>query len=427
MSAAFPPPASVEVTRLANGLTVATDRIDGVESAALGVWVGTGARSETAATNGVAHLLEHMAFKGTNTRSAAQIAGEIEDVGGHLNAYTSREVTAYYARVLKEDAPTAIDILADILLRSTFDATELDRERDVILQEIGQASDTPEDVAHDAFQLAAFPDQPVGRPILGAPEIIRTIPREAIVDYMSARYRPNAMVVSAAGAIDHGRFVEMAERLFGDMTTGEAPAIEPAAYKGGEQRILKKSEQAHLFFGLPGPAFGADEYYAGHVFSTLFGGGMSSRLFQEVREKRGLCYSIYAFMSALTDAGMIGVYTGTDGAQAGQALELTIRELKDVAGAAGQAEVDRAKAQLRASMLMSRESTSMRAEQLAQQLLIHGRPMAPEEVRARVDDVDAAAVSAVAERALAGPATLSLVGPVKDAPDVASLEAAMAA
>ncbi len=418
---------SVQVTKLSNGMTVATDRIDGVESAALGVWVGTGARAETKETNGVAHLLEHMAFKGTARRTASGIASEIEAVGGHLNAYTSREVTAYYARTLKEDAPLALDILADILLNSTFDATELDRERDVILQEIGQANDTPEDVAHDAFQLAAYPDQPVGRPILGAPEIIRTIPREAVVDYMAGRYKPGAMVLSAAGAVDHDAFVRMAEQLFGAMTPGDQPTPEPATYLGGEQRISKKSEQAHIFFGLPGPEFGADDYYAGHVFSALYGGGMSSRLFQEIREKRGLCYSIYSFMSAMTDSGMFGVYAGTDAAQAGLALELSIDELKSVADKAGDDETDRAKAQLRASLLMSRESTSMRAEQLAQHLIIHGRPLPPEEVRERVDAVDAAAVSAMAAKALAGPATLALVGPVRKVPALAKLQARMAA
>ncbi len=418
---------SVDVTRLANGLTVATDRIEGVESAALGVWIGSGARAETAATNGVAHLLEHMAFKGTARRTAAMIAGEIEDVGGHLNAYTSREVTAYYARVLKEDSPLALDLLADILNNSTFDPAELDRERDVILQEIGQANDTPEDVAHDAFQLAAYPDQPAGRPILGAPEIIRSIPRDAVVDYISARYKPGAMVVSAAGAVEHDKFVEMATRLFGDLPAGVAPAQDPAVYRGGESRIVKDSEQAHVFFGLPGPAFGADDYYAAHVFSALYGGGMSSRLFQEIREKRGLCYSIYSFLSTMMDSGMIGIYTGTDGAQAGQALELSIDELKAVASSVGQEETDRAKAQLRASLLMSRESTATRAEQLAQQLLIHGRPLPPEEVRASVDAVDRAAVRDIAAKALSGPATLTLVGPVEGAPSLAELKARMIA
>lgn len=418
---------SVTVTRLDNGLTVATDRIDGVETAALGVWVGTGARAETAATNGVAHLLEHMAFKGTARRSAAGIASEIEAVGGHLNAYTSREVTAYYARVLKEDSALALDILADILLNSAFDPTELDRERDVILQEIGQANDTPEDVASDAFQLAAYPDQPAGRPILGAPEIIRTIGRDAVVDYMAARYKPQAMVVSAAGAVDHAKFVAQAETLFGGLAPGVAPAIEAAEYRGGEQRIIKDSEQAHVFFGLPAPAFGDDDYYAAHVFSALYGGGMSSRLFQEIREKRGLCYSVYSFMSALTDSGMLGVYAGADAARAGETLRLAIQELKSVASGAGVDETDRAKAQLRASLLMSRESTAMRAEQLAQQILIHGRPLATEEVRAKVDAVDAAAVSAVAEKALKGPPTLALVGPEADAPDLAALKATLAA
>ena len=418
---------TVDVTRLANGLTVATDRIDGVETAALGVWVGTGARAETAANNGVAHLLEHMAFKGTAKRSAAQIASEIEDVGGHLNAYTSREVTAYYARVLKEDSALALDVLADILLNSTFDAAELDREREVILQEIGQANDTPEDVAHDAFHAAAYPDQPVGRSILGEPDIIRAIGRDAVIDYISGRYLPGAMVVSAAGAVDHDTFVAMATRLFGGMAPGPAPLLEPALYKGGEKRIVKASEQAHIYFGLPGPQYGADDYYAAHVFSALYGGGMSSRLFQEVREKRGLCYSIYSYLSALADSGMFGIYAGTDGAQAGQALEVAIDELKSVAMSAGVGETNRAKAQLRASLLMSRESTSMRAEQLAQQLLIHGRPLSTEEVRAKVDAVDPAAVSAVAAAALAGAPTLALVGPVEGAPSLAALTARLAA
>ena len=312
---------TVDVTRLKNGLTIATDRINGVESAALGVWVGTGARAETASTNGVAHLLEHMAFKGTSRRSAADIAAEIEDVGGHLNAYTSKEITAYYARVLKEDISLALDILADILKNSVFDSVELDREREVILQEIGQAADTPEDVAHDAFQAAAYPGQPVGRPILGAPEIIRTIPRAAIVDYMSSRYKPGSMVLSAAGAVDHGQLVELAENLFGDMAPGQAPETEPAVYQGGEERIIKPSEQAHVFFGLPGPHFGAADYYAGHVLSALYGGGMSSRLFQEIREKRGLCYSIYSFMSSMSDTGMFGIYAGTEEHRRAKLLE----------------------------------------------------------------------------------------------------------
>ncbi len=418
---------TVDVTRLKNGLTIATDRINGVESAALGVWVGTGARAETASTNGVAHLLEHMAFKGTSRRSAADIAAEIEDVGGHLNAYTSKEITAYYARVLKEDISLALDILADILKNSVFDSVELDREREVILQEIGQAADTPEDVAHDAFQAAAYPGQPVGRPILGAPEIIRTIPRAAIVDYMSSRYKPGSMVLSAAGAVDHGQLVALAENLFGDIAPGHAPETEPAVYRGGEERIIKPSEQAHVFFGLPGPHFGAADYYAGHVLSALYGGGMSSRLFQEIREKRGLCYSIYSFMSSMSDSGMFGIYAGTDGTQAGQALRVAIDELKSVANGPTKAETDRAKAQLRASILMSRESTSTRAEQLAQQLIIHGRPVTPEEVRAKVDDVDRTAIASIAGKALSGPATLSLVGPVENVPNVEALKDQIAA
>jgi predicted Zn-dependent peptidase len=219
----------------------------------------------------------------------------------------------------------------------------------------------------------------------------------------------------------------MATKIFGDLPAGSPSEPEAARYQGGEKRIQKDSEQAHVFFGLPGPQFGADDYYAAHVFSALFGGGMSSRLFQEVREKRGLCYSIYSYMSAMTDSGMFSVYAGTDGAQAGKALEVVIDELKSVAGGAGADETNRAKAQLRASLLMSRESTSTRAEQLAQQLLIHGRPLTTDEVRAHVDAVDPAAVSAIAAKVLAGRATLALVGPIDGAPSVEALEARMSA
>jgi predicted Zn-dependent peptidase len=219
----------------------------------------------------------------------------------------------------------------------------------------------------------------------------------------------------------------LAEKLFGDLEPSEVPKTEPAIYKGGEQRIIKSSEQAHVFFGLPGPNFGASDYYVGHVLSALYGGGMSSRLFQEIREKRGLCYSIYSFMSSMTDTGMFGIYAGTDGSQAGQALTLAIDELKSVADGPTEAETSRAKAQLRASILMSRESTSTRAEQLAQQLIIHGRPVTPEEVRAKVDDVDRLSIANLAAKALSGAATLSLVGPVENSPSVEELTQRMVA
>src|SRR6266550_102270 len=287
---------TVRLSTLPSGLRVATDRIETVDTVSLGIWVDVGTRHEPPEINGVAHFLEHMAFKGTNRRSARGIAEEIEAVGGHLNAYTSRESTAYYARVLKEDVPLALDILADILQNSTFDPEELERERTVILQEIGQANDTPDDIIFDNFQERAFPEQPMGRPVLGRPEIIRQLSREAVMGYLREHYGAARMILSAAGNLDHDRFVDLAATLLSGMTAERAIATEPARYVGGDHREARDLEQLHLVLGFPGLPLGDPDYYAATVLSTAFGGGMSSRLFQEVREKRGLVYSIHSFV-----------------------------------------------------------------------------------------------------------------------------------
>lgn len=404
---------TVQVTTLKNGLRVVTDRMDTVETVALGVWVGVGTRYEEARVNGISHLLEHMAFKGTARRSAADIAAEIEAVGGHLNAYTSRETTAYYAKILKEDVPLATDIVADILQNSVFDPGELERERTVILQEIGQAQDQPEDVVFDAFQEAAYPDQPFGRPVLGAPEVIRRISREDIIRYMTDRYRASRMVLAAAGRIDHDAFVSLAADKFGGLHPGEPPAPEPGRYVGGDSREARDLEQVHLVLGLRGVSYRDPDYYAAQVLSTLYGGGMSSRLFQEVREKRGLVYSIYSFMSGASDGGLFGVYAGTGEAEANEVLRIVCDELRKLGDRVDADEVQRARAQLKVSILMARESTSARCEHLAQQMLMFGRPLAVEEVVAKIEAVDEAAISAVARRLAATPVTLAATGPVR--------------
>lgn len=401
-----------EVTTLPSGLRIVTDSVDTVESAALGVWIGVGTRHEPAELSGVSHLLEHMAFKGTPTRGAADIAIEIESVGGHLNAYTSRESTAYYARVLKEDVPLALDIVADILQRSLFDAEEMERERDVILQEIGQAADIPEDVAFDAFQETAFPDQPVGRPVLGDPEVVRTVSREAMIDYMVELYRCPRMVVAAAGNVDHATFVDLATEKLADLRPGTSPEAEPSRYVGGERRIERPGEQVNLVFGFPGLPYGDPDYYAALVLSTLYGGGMSSRLFQEIREKRGLVYSVYSFASSLSDSGVFGVYAGTGPEEADDVLRIAGEQLRDVAASAGEDETQRARAQLKAHLMMSMESTASRAEQAANQLLIYGRLLDPAEVVAELEVIDSARIRSTAERLLAGPMTLTAVGPI---------------
>ena len=297
---------TAEITTLPNGLRVVTETMPALGSVALGVWIEAGTRHEEAAENGVAHFLEHMAFKGTGRRSAQDIAEEIEDVGGYLNAYTSREHTAYYARVLPGDVGLAFDILADILRDPRFEPGEMETELGVILQEIGQALDTPDDVIFDWLQETAYPDQPMGRGILGPPERVRGFQRDDLGRFVARHYRPARMIVSAAGAVEHDAMVRLAERYFSDLSPGPAPADEAAAYAGGERRVEKGLEQAHMALALPAPAYREPDFFAGQIFSVALGGGMSSRLFQEARERRGLCYTIFAHGAAWADSGQIG-------------------------------------------------------------------------------------------------------------------------
>lgn len=417
---------TVEVTRLENGLTIASDRIDGVETAALGAWVGVGTRHEAPEVNGVAHLLEHMAFKGTARRSAQDIAEEIEAVGGHLNAYTSRENTAYYARVLADDVPLAVDIIADILQHPSFDEDELVREREVVLQEIGQAHDTPDDIVFDHFQETAYPGQALGRPVLGRAEVVRGLGRDTLVDYLARHYRGPNLVIAAAGRVDHDRFVALAGEAFGGLPAEAERRDQEAHYTGGEYREDRALEQVHLVIGLPAVGIRDPQYYTLSVLSTLFGGGMSSRLFQEVREKRGLVYSIYSFTAAFTDGGVFGIYAGTGAGQVGELVPLVGGELRRLAEDAEAAEVARAKAQLKASILMGRESTGARCEQLAQQLLIYGRPLPVEEIVAKIDAIDVAAVRDLAARLATGSPTLASLGPLNGARPFEDLARALA-
>jgi len=376
---------------LPNGLRIVTDRIDTVDTVSLGLWVDVGTRHEAPDINGVAHFLEHMAFKGTERRSARAIAEEIEAVGGHLNAYTSRESTAYYAKVLKEDLPLALDILADILLHSSFDPAELERERTVILQEIGQANDTPDDIIFDYFQERAFPDQAMGRPVLGTPEIIGRLSREAVVEYLRGHYSASRIVLSASGNLDHDRVVALAEKLLSDLPAELPVATEPARYVGGDHREERDLEQLHLVLGFPGIPLGDPDYYAAAVLSTAFGGGMSSRLFQEVREKRGLVYAIHAFAHGYRDGGLFGIYAGTGEEEAAELVPLLCEETMRLADGLEPVELARAKAQMKAGLLMSLESTGARCEQMAQYMLIHGAPFDPADMVRHIEAVDDAA------------------------------------
>ena len=405
---------SAQVTALPGGLRVVTDAISGLETTSIGVWVDTGSRDESLEINGVSHLLEHMAFKGTERRSARAIAEEVEAVGGHLNAYTSSEQTAYLARVLKDDVGLAVDILADILQNSTFDEAELTRERAVVVQEIGQTRDTPDDMVFELFQEAAYPEQPLGRSILGTVERVGGFARETLMAYMAERYRAPRMVVVAAGAVEHASFVDRVGAAFAALGSGEGAAPAPAQYAGGELRSERDLEQVHLVLGFNGVAYDDPRFYTAQVYSTILGGGMSSRLFQEVREKRGLAYAVYSFTSSYIDGGTLGVYAGTGASELATVVPVISDELTKLASAqVDERELARARAQLKAGLIMSLESSMARCEQLGRQMLIFGRPIPPAELLAEIDGVDATALQDFARGLLdAGPPVLSAIGPL---------------
>ncbi|QJE73361.1 insulinase family protein [Aerophototrophica crusticola] len=405
--------AGIRVTTLPNGLRVATDFMPHVETVTVGVWIGVGSRHEPQDANGIAHLVEHMLFKGTPTRDAFRISAEIEDVGGHLNAYTGREHTTYYAKVLKQDLALALGVLADMVQHAKFDPEDLEKERQVIIQEIGQVEDTPDDIIYDHFVSAAFPGQMLGRPILGTAEVVGSTPRDGLVDYVRSRYVPANMVVSAAGHVDHDRLVELVTLLFTDLPAGDLRGAEQATYRGGDFREDRDLEQMHLVLGFNGVGSHDKDLYSASVLSTLLGGGMSSRLFQEVREKRGLVYSVHSFTWSMSDSGVFGIYAGTDPERAGELVPVICGEVAKLAGSLTEEEVARARAQMKASQLMGLESTTNRAEALGAQLLVYGRPIPTGEVIQRIDAVDLDAVRACADRLFGSTPTVAALGPLE--------------
>src|SRR3569832_518196 len=379
---------SVEVTKLPSGLTVVTDTMPHLETAALGVWAGVGGRDEKPDEHGISHLLEHMAFKGTTKRSSREIVEEIEAVGGDLNAGTSTETTSYYARVLKADVPLALDVLADILANPAFEPDELEREKNVIVQEIGAAQDTPDDVVVEHLNELCYPDQPMGRSLLGTAKTLKTFNRDMLRGYLSTHYRGPDMVVAAAGAVDHSQVVAEAEKRFASFEATPGPKPQVAMFgKGGAKVVHRELEQAHLTLALEGVPQTDLSLFSLQVFTNILGGGMSSRLFQEVREKRGLCYSIYAFHVFFFVFGFFGLYTGTDPGDAPEMMEVIVDVVNDAVETLTEAEVSRARAQMKAGLLMALESCGSRAEQLARHILAYGRPLTTEELVARIDAV----------------------------------------
>ena len=407
---------TVEITKLANGMTIVTDRLDTVETVSLGVWVQAGSRFETAANNGVSHLLEHMAFKGTAQRSARDIAEEIEAVGGQLNAFTSREITAFHATTLKDNVDVAIDIIGDILQNSVFDQQELEREREVVLQEIGQAFDAPDDIVFDHFQSTAFPEQPLGRPVLGPPEIVASMTRDTLMGYMGTHYTSPRMIFAAAGKLDHDVIVAMVEAQFSRVEAGIVEQPAAALYRGGDIRETRDLEQVHFVLGFESAGFHDPDYYAIAVAASTLAGGMSSRLFQEIREKRGLVYSIYGFNSAYSDGGLFGIYAGTGEEGLAELVPVLCDELIKSTSTIEEKELGRARAQMRTGIVMSLESTAARAEQIARQITVFDRVMPIEELIEKVEALSCADIERAISRLLSSDPTVAAIGPVSRLP-----------
>ena len=402
---------NVETSTFSNGLTVVTDPMPGLEIAEFVVWVGTGSRNERPDQMGLSHMLEHMAFKGTASRSARQIAEEIEAVGGYLNAYTSREQTAFHARVLKADVALGLDIIADILINPSYEIGELERERQVVLQELGQARDTPDDIVFDHLQSVIYPGQPLGWAILGDEETVGSFTPASLRDYSAARYRAKNMVLVASGAVEHADIVRLVQEKLAVLSAREAEPTPPAHYVGGDSRVGDDLEQAHIVYAFPGLAAGDPDFYVSQLYATVLGGGMSSRLFQEVREKRGLCYSIYAFSTNFVDGGYSGIYVGTGEKEAGEISAVIAGEMEAMTGPIADAEIARAKAQLKSGLLMGLERPGNRAEQIAGQIFTLGRIQPVAEIVAQLDAIDAAAIKRFAARTMRAP-SIAALGPV---------------
>lgn len=403
---------NVKQSKLNNGITLVTHDTDAVESVSLGYWVKAGGVTEEREKHGISHYLEHMAFKGTNVRTAKQIAEEIESVGGYLNAFTSRDVTAYQSKVLKDDVELSVDILSDILIHPTFLAEEMEKERSVILQEIKQSQDTPDDIIFDYFQDVAFPDQPMGRPILGTSDIVSNITTDDLRKYRSENYTTDSIILSAAGNISHEKMIELANKYTGDLQFSVKPhkSINPVYVGGHFFDERPKLEQSHVILGFNGVNYSDKDYYTSALFSSILGEGMSSRLFQEIREKRGLVYSVYSFTSNYCDAGLFGIYAATSPSKLEELLDVAYAEIHKMHSNISNKEFERTKAQYKSELLMSQESTSVTCDQLASQTVLFNRPIPNCEILDKINAVTIDMIEAYTERLLSSKPTLIIIG-----------------
>lgn len=410
-------------TILNNGLRIITSERPQNETVSLGIWVNTGSAYEKQEINGISHFVEHMVFKGTKKRTSLEISEAIENVGGQNNAYTSREFTAFYAKMLKNDIELAIDVIADFVIAPTFPENEMVKEKEVVVQEIKQGNDTPDDVIFDYFQQYAFPEQPLGRSILGTDCHVRSFTPEKLCSYMRHNYAAENTVVVAVGNLQHTAFVDMVKaRLerYQPHTSFELPA---QIYQGGFYAEKRSIEQAHVLLGFKGIEYSNPLYYPVSIFSTLFGGGMSSRLFQEIRENRGLVYSVYSFTNSHTRNGLFGIYAGTSGHELNKLIPVIADEIKKVVNdKVAQSELNRAKVQLKASMLMALESSSSSAEVIARQMLLYNRVIPTAEIIERIEAVSIEDIQKAAQTLFKSQPTYTLLGDLKDYPNYENLQ-----
>ena len=415
------------LTTLPNGLRIITDHVESMHSVALGIWAGVGTRFEDMDHNGAAHMVEHMLFKGTPTRNALEIAESIESVGGHMNAYTSREVTSYHVHMMAKDVNLGLEVLSDMYINSQLPDDEIERERHVILQEIGMCHDTPDDLVFDNYYEAAYPGQTLGAPILGSSDHVSNMSREALTGFIQKFYSPSRTVISAAGNLNHDALVGKVSALFDGLPNDQDFSPKPASYNGSDYRVEKDLEQAHFILGFQSLSRLDDNHFTVQALSALLGGGMSSRLFQEVREKRGLVYSIFSFNSAYQDDGQFGIYAGTGPESLSEIIPVISDELLKVTQNINEKEVARAKAQLKSNLLIGRESMMTRADQHAKHVLFKGSEYDVEDTLAKIEAITADGIQSVARKIFAGKPNLAALGPLKNLPEFDVIEEKLAA
>ncbi len=414
---------SVRRSVLPSGLRIVTEEVPSVRSAAIGIWVNVGSRDEAPATAGASHFLEHLLFKGTTTRTALEISSAIESVGGEMNAFTSKEYTCFYARVIDTDLPMAIDVVSDLITSSIVTALDVDAERKVVLEEIAMRDDDPSDLVHDLFSETYYGDTSVGRPILGTVKSISEMSRNTVYNYYKKKYLPQDLVVAVSGNIKHKRVVAMIEQALSrdNFLDGlGAPVIRPnTPIKNSKQRLVgllyKKSEQAHMFYGMEGVSRADDRRFAMGVLSAALGGGMSSRLFQEIREKRGLAYSVYSYAQQFAGTGVLGFYAGCNPTKAIEVIEIIRDVISDVSdNGMTHEEIERAKGAVRGSLVLSQEDSGSRMSRIGKNEIVYGQVMDFDDILKAISRVSATDIREIASEFLVKTPTLALVGPFKN-------------